>query len=207
MGNRKSGFIYLLPVFLALYACTQGGKLLDRSAYMNWIEHHKETLTRSKQIRSVHFEAVYMPAEYLVLKDVGLDVSEAEFEDRKSHADGNLSFTFRIRYDNPAANPLSRSNYGTPAYDDALGYVMTAAQNDFKLILEGDTFSCTYYNYEPNYNLGPYETMVVEFEVSDAIRKNRLPSFTFLYQDRMNHAGPVYLTFAENELKSLPRTK
>lgn len=95
-------------------------------------------------------------------------------EKTKQNSDAEF-FALRLSYANQIGSVL---DYGSTAQQNMhslnLRYLSFEFQKDIKLKVNGETYPCTFYNFERTYGLTPYATAVIAFDTKKKKGKKKI---------------------------------
>lgn len=170
--------------------------------YLSWIE-SSEGLHASKKIDKIDFQLLYMPKEYLVIRDH--KDSLENFDEKKllvasKNYEGLQYFKLRISIDDFHDEIVKYNIRSDFEYEDRVKYYSFGMQRSLKLIDGKDTLPCVLFNYERTFNLTPNSNFQIAFPASE-----NKSSKTLVFEDVYLGTGKVMLTIPEEKIKSTPK--
>ena len=180
-----------------LSACNRRASL-SPTAYIR----NMETKEFKKEIEIGKTEYIFQLAtpEYMAIKEatgsngiIKTDAIKRRVEDMK----GYIFLLIRINK-KPVSSLQSTSNDAAITEQKVMYY--QSAQQDISLVDGGSTYKPVVYQFENNYGLSPYNTIIVGFEHKEPIRNE----IQFVFNDRFEHNPLIKASFSEQALTILP---
>lgn len=199
----KTNYYHLLFVLL-LIGCNK--KSLKPIDYIEWVNDPKNGMMLSKEIGEYRFDLLYKPSEYIAILELeSLDsITDEYIQKRKKELTGIQHLTLTITSKN-GESILKDGSMSPENYQNKLYYFTTLIKDDLKIIQAEDTFNCLLTHFERNYELAPYNKIVLIFE--DNNPENKSESKLFNYYDNILEVGPVLFTIRASALGNLPELK
>lgn len=147
----------------------------------------------TQQIKDIKYSATEVPIQYYILRGrQGANLTEIDsiYQSNKKER----VFEFVLQEENE--KDLLKGGYTSLDYTKALEYMSFQIQNDFKVVTsKNDTIPCIGAHYERNYNVAPYNKILLYFTDINPNEKLQL-----LYNDRLFGNGLLKFSFKENLL-------
>ncbi len=170
--------------------------------FHKWVQNHPEF--HKEKIRGGYlFEANYLPKDLMVLREYGDEISQQEYEMRKSDFDSLQYFSVKIGAENRQSNALKHQLNSVEEYSHRIEYFVAKAQNEFYLQKGAEYVKCELYHFERYYNSVPYDVVVLGFSrFKDPSTKEK----TILkYFDQILGLGQVSFEFDSEQLYHIPK--
>ncbi|NUQ23117.1 MAG: hypothetical protein HUU34_04140 [Saprospiraceae bacterium] len=164
---------------------------------------HKEELTGyHNQESGIQHSATYLPAEWLAIKEAGVDQPEkitaalAEYE-------GLEYYRMRIELLGGQGDVLQHGASNTDEYYARVSYFSFDMQKEISLIAGQDTFTCKLFHFERNYGAAPYADFMLGFDEPEGNNLDRI----LIYEDRVFSDAPITMTISGKNINSIPKLK
>lgn len=175
MQNMKVSKSKLAKVFLlfALFGCKgRHGIELNAEEYISSVE-KEAPVVFSKTIDNIHYNLLYKPVEYVMLRELREDIGEeGKWEEMKAEYSKYEYYTFEIDIDEFNEEILKYNLKSEEEYAERVNYYAFKFQNDLKLVQDKDTLACSGFHFERNYGLSPKVRFLLSFKKTD-INKER----------------------------------
>lgn len=181
-------------------------KILQPYEYIKWVENTDNGLRSEKIIKDYYFRLQYKPADYIVLRELGVEKSYKAnlFNQRKAELDSFYYFNLDISSADKSQSILSNQLNNNEEYYARLNYFTTFAQQDIKLISNDDTIACALYHFERTYDLSPFNTIVLGFKQPK--ESNFLKyDLQILFDDQILSIGQINFLIDRKKLKKVPK--
>lgn len=198
---RWLGYIALVFAF----GCSKQSSL-SKEAYVSFVNSEESGLIKSKEIGEFTFEAFYRPYDYIAIQELKkATLSSEEVASKKKELAGLHYLNLKIE-GAPGLGLLETDATSDQDYNLRLYYYTSEAQLDMQLIQDQDTMPCVLYHFERNYQLAPYNNIVLGFEPTNQ-EINYTKDIEFVYNDRVLNTGPIRMVFNADQLNTLPTLK
>lgn len=191
--------ITLLVIIVAFCSCKQ--KELDPIDYVKYVEDESNGLHLSKQIGDILYSIQYKPAEYMMLKEGGLDQKKSVSSDYNNL----LCFNMRIQHKNKKTDVLSVGISDDKEYMARLDYMTFQMKDDIYLIDRYDTLNCSFFHSVRNYSLAPYADFVLVFE--NKTSKKESNEMVLVFDDKIFGNGIIKFQINNNDIIKIPILK
>lgn len=182
----------VLLLTLILVACSTGSKKQSPSAYLQYFTH--DAYARVVETNAMKYEVRLLTPEYMALQS---SLSETRFDkqsykQRMQQIGDNLFFVVKI--------------FNKAVEEDAdkavvIRYYESFARNNAHILVNGSQFiAAEYVNYEDNYGLAPYNTLLFCFRFPQALKSKEI---AFSYRDDI-YENEVKASYSSQDLSDLP---
>jgi hypothetical protein len=177
---------------------------LSSEGYMEFVKDNSHDLAQSKEIGDFVYTVRFLPAEYLVLRELGNDTINKQEFDKKTKEMNELQY-FNFMIQNKAFNQelLRFQLTGENEYYSRIEYFSFKMQDDIKLVDGKDTLSCELFHFERTYDIAPYLTFNVAFKNTN----NKTGGKTFSFDDMIFKNGKINITFDKTIFTNIPKIK
>jgi len=198
-------FIFIAVLLTGIFGCAFNG--LNPKKYIKWVENESNGLKVSKKINHFIYQVQYKPVQYIAIREA---LSEGKINNdiinKKLRELGQYYyFTVQISSEDGKTPMLKYNLKSTGEYYQRLNYFVSYAQSDFTLLNGYDTIPCTLYHFEENYNLTPFNRMVIGFENPN--NKAVMKDLTLIFNDNILNTGIVEFTIESKKIKKIPKLK
>ncbi len=195
--------VYCL-VLLLLSAC--GRKDYSTKSYMAFVQSPESGLYKQLSISGWEYEIQYRPYDYTILLESRNGYSDSLKKARLDQLKGTAWFSIKFRKENSDQSPLRVGVSSLDEYQQRYVYYMSNAMNDISLIYGQDTLHPMSYVFETSYNVAPFETMIVGFDLKNG---DKMPGehMQLIFLDRVFKNGIVKASFEKSSLKGLNNIK
>lgn len=193
---------YITLLVCLLTACS-GSQSLEQGTYVQHVKNPENGLVKTKKLSDFDFELTYRPHEYIALTEAVNGLTNETLASKKEELDDLHYLALKIK-GNGTGGLLETNATSENDYNLRLYYYSSEAQLDMHLIQEKDTMPCVLYHFERNYQLAPYNTIVMGFEPQ---QYDLSKSLEFVYNDRVLGLGPVRMAIDGNDLNQIPQLK
>jgi hypothetical protein len=194
---------------MVFVSCSFKSDELDARDYISFIETKcAGTLTNVKTVNDISYKVMYLPIDYMLLKNENLENGKIDKEkySKEYSANKNTLFFNLIIKDEPKSFNVKRYVLEKSKYMTLLEYTNSQLQENIKLILGENTFPCVLCHLEPPSAIKPELRISFEFDVMDKRefdKEDLLVSFT----DQLFDNGIIKFRFLNKELGHLPKLK
>ena len=201
MGIRLWRGIVVLGL-LALTSCQN--KQLKPIGLVRYVENLKNGMRKKVIIGAWEYDVQYKPVTYAICQEQRKEtITKTELKNGKQAKEGYLIFSMKIKntqYENMSMLKLISKDY--TEYTKLFTYMSTEAKNDFELVYKNDKLTPTIYQYEPNFDITPYDVILVGFSIQP--EKYATEDFTLIYNDNVLQNGILKCLFTKIDLQNLP---
>ena len=185
-----------LCVYFTLLSCNNTDSTALEEKYYNLEKIGWKSKIRKQNVGKLNYTAVDVPLQYYVLKDLGADnLSEVESIYEKNVTDRIIEFTYDLT---SGGKVLDEQNTGLN-FDESYRYLAFNLENDFRVVTsQNDTIICSGVTYDRNYNIVPYERVLLFFSGVKPDEKIQL-----IYDDNLFRNGRIKFQFNEPYTKIL----
>lgn len=193
--------ISILVILLALLSCNRPGKL-SAADYLSYLENPEHDFCRKVVVGNYEYTIQLAPAEYMVCKETEQsDSSKRLMAARLKELEGTIFFLIKI-----GSTEESRIQQGGKRMseeqinvNDKVSYYDQLAVKDISLEKGEKLIYPSTYVFENNYDLSPYNTIVVGFEAG------KTENLTLTFNDRYTGVPAIRASFSKEQLTKLPR--
>lgn len=170
--------------------------------YVKWVKSNKSGLITEKVVGEYAFTLSYLPVDYRLIKEVGLDsIFFKETEILREELNKQDYFLFRMSNKNKTKNMLKTALSSPSEFQSRVNYFSFYSVEDFELV-SSESLSCSFFHLERAYGLTPYDTFILSFPKSDDNKDK-----TVVYHDKILGVGPIKLTINKKYIKNIPDLK
>lgn len=160
-----------------------------------------------KKIVSGNFEYTFQLAtpEYMVCKEFADSLKNLpvlSFNKRLSELKGYVFFIINIEKAHSSNSTLNQEFISSSEKQELLAYYQQIASNDISLITNKDELKPSVWNFEDNYGLSPYNTIVAGFK-KDLVSISE-PEMILVFNDRYTHTPKLKVSYTKDEIKNIP---
>lgn len=196
--------------FIILFSACGGREELGMNEYVRWVENIDNGLKKEKKIDQFAYRVFYKPAEYIALKenrDLIENLSPEAIINRAKDLENYYQFNFDIVSVDGRTSVLQHNlSGGQQEYGARINYLVSQAQQDFKLVYGQDTLPCTNYHFEQTFGLSALNTIVLGFEKPKETQ-NQEEDIQLVFSNRLFNTGDIKFLFSKNKLAQIPRLK
>ncbi len=163
-------------------------------------------LVKTKQIENVIYSVKRIPTDLMALRVLGDNYSDQRLDSVRSKLQGIEYYELRIEIPN-AGTEIAKVGVNSMAeYEDRIKFMSFGMQENFGLKIGKESeVGCLVYHFERTYNVAPFSTFLLGFEVDEAASSGKERVLTF--NDQLFGAGPVRFKWEWNELNWVPKIK
>lgn len=206
MINRATYSILLILLNLSFGGCNK--KDLSPADYVSYCNDPGNGLKQEKTIQDIKYTLQYEPAEYLMAEKTGArDINKVQYKELGKQFSGLQYFVLRIEALNGEADPLKVGISDKQAYFDRIQYVSFEVQNDLKVLEGNDTLQCRIAHLERMYNIAPFVSLVLGFDMSPISAGSKIKDKVFIYSDKTFGTGTVRFVIRSKDIEQLPSIK
>ena len=178
-------------------------EVLPVSDYVKWVQDFKNGLRKEKKMDDLNFILQYKPAEYIVcMEEREEKMYDTLLKSRVNDLKEMQYYDLKIMLNKEEGELLKYNLSSKEQYEKRVNYFAFRMQDDIQLVEGKDTLPCVLYHFERTYDVAPYCTILVGFNLDT---KNIQKQKTFLFHDRTFNKGLLKFTFKENKLTNLPK--
>ncbi|MBO9702038.1 MAG: hypothetical protein J7604_17655 [Sporocytophaga sp.] len=182
---------------------TGSNKTLKAGEYIQWIEDKNNGLIDSRDFDDLNYYVQYKPIDYVTLKTLGPDgLNKKIFSETKKEYEGMQYFTLTLSNRSSQEDLLRYDVTGSEEYQHRVSYFAFDAQNDIKLIQGTDTLYCKLYHFERTYNIGPFVSLLMGFDMPS--KKNQSSDKILTFHDRAFGNGIIKLKIKSENVEKIP---
>jgi len=183
--------IRYIPLLFVLAGCHSKGTL-RAGAYISEME---KVFKKKVVSGNMEYNIQYAPAAYMICKELSGNIADSNkelFNKRIKEMKGYVFFIINIKLKNgqTVSNP-----------DDMVMYYQSEASKDMSLHEKERSIPPSVWNFENNYGLAPYNTIVAGFEDGS----DEPEDVQLIFNDNYAHTPMVKVAFTKEELKKLPQ--
>lgn len=199
--------------FVLLFCACTGREELGMEEYVRWVENIENGLKKEKKIDQFAYRVFYKPAEYIALRenrDAIENFSPDAIIKRANDLENYYQFNFDIVSVDGQTSVLQHNlSGGQQEYGARINYLISHAQQDFKLVHGQDTLPCINYHFEQTFGLSSLNTIVLGFEKPKDTQKNTEAEedIQLIFSNRLFNTGDIKFLFSKNKLAQIPRLK
>lgn len=194
---------FLGTIILLLGLCSCGKEQLLPADYVAWVQDEDNGLRVGKTVDSYDFTLQYRPLEYIVaMENKGnAGIHHDSVQKRIKELEVLQYYTLKIA-SREGKEVIATGISSEAEYYARMEYFTSGIENDLVLVQGKDTLPCRLFHFERNYQLAPYNNIVVAFD-SSSVKADR----TFIYDDQVLGIGPVQLTLKASAIENTPQLK
>ncbi|MDI9320440.1 MAG: hypothetical protein QM530_08220 [Phycisphaerales bacterium] len=198
---KKEISIFLL--LFALLACNQS-KTLVPERYVQFLENAENKFVSKQVFGFKEYSIQLANPEYMVCKEVENIDSVSLLTKRIKELKGHIFFLIKIGTTEKSrkeqgGNRVSEQQLNV---NDMVAYYDQQAIVDIKLLFGTKELSPVTYVFENNYDLSPYNTIVVGFEIGEQYENMKLN-----FNDRYTNTPAIRASFSKEQMTTLPKLK
>ena len=202
-GSTRALSSLLLIVGLA--ACRpqhRPAEVLERDEYVQAYA-KQQVGTSSKKIGAVGYSLMYMPTDYMVLKENrGRDLTAPVLKSLRRDYEDQEYYILEMSIDGFHDELMKYKVQSPEEYAARVDYYAFKFQQDIVMVQGEDSIPCSVYHFERNYGLSPKARFILGF-YKPAPAKDR----TIVCHERYLGTGPVKFTLAAADMAELPTLK
>lgn len=179
------------------------GEVFSVQEYVNWMQDLKNGFRKEKRMDDLDFVLQYKPYEYIVCMEQREEkIHDTLLKSRIDELKGVQYFDLKILLNEQEGELLKYKISSNDQYQKRVNYFAFGMQDDIQLVEGNDTLPCVLYHFERTYDVAPYCTILVGFNLD---KNNFQKQKTFLFHDKTFNKGLLKFTFKENRLTNLPK--
>ncbi|MEQ9263097.1 MAG: hypothetical protein RLP14_08055 [Owenweeksia sp.] len=187
---------------LMVVSCTNS---LPPEEYIHWCLNPENGLSDKSESNPFIFELQYKPAPLVALQNSGGEVQNGlTFKEELKELEKFEFFNFRIST-TTGQDFLKTGIKDQQEYFQRVAYYSSFAQPDFVLVTGSDTVSCVMYQFDRNYGISPYQTILLGFKTGN--NKNKISDKKLIYHDRILDIPSVEMEISSKSIKQIPNLK
>ena len=195
--------LLVLLILSGLAAC--GKQALQPSDYVKWVNDPDNGLIKKKTIHPLEVEVLYKPIDYVIANELRTnDIAAETYNNRRAALGSMLYYTLKLGIEGGQEDVTNYGVSNASAQQERLAYLSFSLQKDIQLVEAGDTLNCQLFHFERAYDLVPYRTFVLGFDLKAATKN---ADKTLIIEMPYFKTGPVKLTFENSDLESIPNLK
>jgi hypothetical protein len=197
--------IYILLLLTITSACNTVPESLPAGEYVKWVENPKNQLKKEKTIGEYKYKIFYKPAEYISLREA---VNKGEQDNvkaitfRSEEIKEFFQFNFDIVSADGKTSALKHNTNNEAEFGARINYLVSHAQQDFKLIQGEDTLPCVSYHFERTFGLTQNNTILLSFEKPKGESNDDIQ---LIFTNRLFNSGDIKFQFSYKTLNNIPR--
>lgn len=193
------GKVISLVLLVVLCGCNSRDTALPPLQYIKFMESPENDFNRKIVAGNTEYHIQLATPEYMAIKGaseetVGLDTGI--YYDRLREMSGHLFFLIRIQQ--KVLSGVAQGMVEKSGAEKMVMYYQQTASQDITLLTEKTAQRPVIYQFENNYSLVPYNTIVVGFEAESS------SDFNLVFNDRYNDNPYIKTEFSQKELAMLP---
>lgn len=174
--------------------------------YIRYMEQENHDCRIRQEIGKYEYTIQLAPASYIVAKEVPpSDSASAVSARRLSELNGMTYFIIRMGQTEESRREQGGDRLAEQQMNvnSMVGYYDQEAARDIRLLLNGNQeIAPSAYVFENNYELSPYNNIVVGFETGEIVQDLKLQ-----FNDRYTKTGMISAYFSKETVSGLPRLK
>ena len=188
MLRMKIGIIGMLVV-LTMHSCKHSRAVLPPFGYMSYMEtDYKKKVISGKTEYTVQLATpTYMACREM---DGHPEKDKTTFNKRAAEMNGYIYFIIQVK---PGSKAIQSP--------DAMVMYYQSAAKDMTLISGGRTLKPAIWNFENNYGLTPYNTIVAGFEY----KGENAEDMQLVFNDNYTHIPMIKIKFSKEEITTIPQ--
>ncbi len=198
---KANRFLFVLLFFPLLFSCK---KKMNMNEFASWVESGQYPHIYSKSIAGYTFQLKYIPSDYMAIKNlIDNDIAVDSFTDLRKKFSNAQYMILRISR-NDHKDLLKVISENQQEYTQMVNYFSFEMGDKIYAINGHDTLNSSFFHYERNYSLSPYNTFIVEFEnhaIEDSLNKDDL---VFVLEDDQLSVGTVKIVIPKKDIASIP---
>lgn len=178
---------------------------LQPAPYIAYVRDAAHGLLKTTEIDGWKYAVQYRPSDYTILLESQGIYDPAKISQRKADLRNTAWFDIKISRTDGRVTPLRYGVSSLEEYNQRLGYYLDQAKNDIQLAYGKDTLHPISYVFENSFNLTPYETMVVGFQLPK--EQGGPETMQLSYTDQVFKNGIIKNTFHTKDIDHTPNLK
>lgn len=197
---KSMGRVISLILLVVICGCNTRDTVLSPVQYIKFMESPENNFNRKVIAGSTEYHIQFATPEYMALKgasEASESLDTGTYFNRLREMSGHIFFLIRIKQE--ASTGIAQGMVEKSDAEKMVMYYQQAAAQDIALHTKKIEQHPITYQFENNYSLVPYNTIVVGFEseISD--------DFDLVFNDRFNDNPYIKTEFSQKELAMLPR--
>jgi len=181
-----------------------GRKTMNAAELVAYLNRANNGLVKEKTIDHIRYKAQLKPADYIIASEFrSREVSPDAYAKRAGQLKETLWFNLAFSAEQPEQSVLRYNVSGLDEYNQRLSYFLSRAMANIRCEAGGQELKLISYHFEPNYNLTPYDCMVVGFEWPGEPGGKDQP-ILLSYTDELFGNGIVRFSFLSKDLLDAP---
>jgi hypothetical protein len=193
--------IKVLLIILCCSSCHSGGRLRPTD-YVKFLDNPDNQFISKQVFGDKEYSIQLATAEYMLAHELEASDSSALYAQRLKELKGFVFFLIKM-----GATAESRKQQGGNRVseqqlkvDDMVAYYDQQAIMDISLMSGEKELKPSTYVFENNYDLSPYNTIVIGFEVGELNQ-----DLTLNFNDRYTQTPAIRASYSKEQLSSLPK--
>lgn len=178
---------------------------VDAQEYPTWLTTNGASLTREQVIGDLTYKFTRIPSEMLAVREVGVDASEAQLTEAKSHYSELVYFRLEIVAANHNGELLKKDLTDVQEYNRRVTYAAFGAQKDISMELGTDVIPCALCEFERSFDVAPVATFLLAFDIDEATAD--LNPVTLIFNDQLFNNGIIRFAWNAAEINAYPSLK
>ena len=162
----------------------------------------KAFLSKSKELNGLKYDARPVPTDLMALRILGDDYNEERLDSLRKELQGIAYFEFRIEAPGSLTEVAKVGLTSMAEYQERIEYMAFEMQNNYSLQIDAESKECFIYHFERTYNIAPYSTFLLGFELSE---EEEHKERTLVFDDDVFGAGRLKFKWTPNEFNWVPK--
>jgi len=193
---------------LVLWSCNREKQLLTANDYLAWMDDEANGLVRAHHVNGMEVRVKYLPAEYLVHRELGVSSTRQQRDSLLKLYESSLSFLMTLGPDAAKGERGDVMQRGLQKYSEYAERVHTMNFDLEQLVrVEGNGISVrpVLSAMENTYGLQESRSIIFAFALEPAQRTQLLSGdIDFIYEDELFELGILHFAFNQKDLQQLP---
>ena len=205
LGMKKEISKLAMLLCCLLIACNTRNTL-SPAEYVRYMDDVRHQLVRTVTEGADEYTIQLATPEYVATKELSQNNSSREqsaIKKRLNELQGYVFFIIHIGKKHGAEPTSATKLFSEAAQADQMTmYYMQAAEKDIMLETDSKSLMPVTYNFENNYGLAPYNSIVVGFEPGAGFGNHEMK---LVFQDRFKAHSYIQASFESGQLQHLPQ--
>ncbi len=200
MGKNRS-IVFICFCLFAVLLSSCGRHKLEAKEYIKWVD-ESEILSSTKVIGNIEFTMRYIPAEYMLLKEIaaGKNVSKEVFNQKLKEQSKLIYINLQVKDLDSHSEAIRSGVRSMEDLSQKINHMSFNAQKDFELIQCDSLKKCVLYHFERSYDLASHNKIVMAFENNGHCESD----IKLKYDDQVFDTGIINLVITKEQLAEVP---
>lgn len=200
----KEGSYLLMLIAILLCACNEKRNITEIAQFIN---SPVNGLTKVKELGPLIYTARYETPEVMTYKELGPRAEQnAEFKTLLDERKNYFQIVLRIASSEEDNNEslFKKISKDEQQLFELNNYFQNFAKGDFEILLDGESYTPTVYQFMSANGAAPYEEIVIGLDKSLYDIGNVEDKIQLVYNDKIFKHGPIYFTYNNKDIQNIP---